>query len=364
MTDYPTYSKRRATLDKIRSWSSFQGMHPKMQERVSGIIEASGGKVGLGQGLRPSTQQLQLFLSRHVPDPNGKYRYDGKQWSRLPNMAPAAPPGNSMHEIGLAADLVGDMKWLGENAAAFDLQTFADVNNEPWHVQPAELSRGRSRYEKNPEWGRPPWAASTPTSQPSHTSEASSPTDSTPSSGAEPIMLTPAYRARPGDSGPAAAVMIEALVAREQLPDTPQTRDGTYDPADQQIVEAFQRGSGLTVDGIVGPQTWSALLRVVKPGEEGPHARVLQVTLITRGLLRDSSGNRDGIYGKATQEIVGQFQSAAGLKPDHEVGPATWTALIGEKQRVEVTTRGGSEEDDFDFDDLDILAILEGMPGE
>ena len=362
MTDYPTYSPNtRVTLDRIRSWRTFRGMHPNMQERVAALIEASGGKIGLGQGLRDPTQQLQLFLSRHVPDPGGRYSFDGKRWSRLPNVAAAAPPGLSMHEIGLAADITGDMSWLGQNAGRFDLQTFADVNREPWHVQPAELPRGRSAYQRNPVWGMPPWDDSeessiSPSSQPSTKTERA------------PLKLTPALRARPGDSGPAVDIMIEALIARGRLADEPATRDGSYDPDDQRAVEAFQEDEGLFVDGIVGPQTWGALLTVVRPGDEGPQARVLQVTLIHRGLVQDTPGNRDGTYGPLTQEVVAQFQGAAGLGVDKEVGPATWTALIGEKRRVQVTTRGGPPaaevDDEYDPDDLDILEVLAGRPGE
>jgi peptidoglycan hydrolase-like protein with peptidoglycan-binding domain len=361
MTDYPTYSARRASLASITSWSTFTGMHPKMQERVSALIEASGGKVGLGQGLRPPAQQLQLFLSRHVPDTSGPYTYDGQRWRRLPNMAAAVPPGRSMHEIGLAADLVGDLSWVGEHAARFHLQTFANVNREPWHVQPVELPRGRSEYKKSPAWGLPPWDGSAPTSD-SSTSTGSITSTSTDT---KPMSLTPALRARPGDTGPAVAVMIEALIAHGLLPDVSASRDGAYGPDDRKVVEQFQRTAGLTIDGIVGPQTWGELLRVVKPGAEGPHVRVVQVTLINRGLLRDTAGNHDGKYGPATQTVVRRFQTAAGLKPDGEVGPATWTALIGDKRRVQVRTRAIEPEgDDFDFEDIDILAVLDGLPGE
>jgi hypothetical protein len=59
-----------------------------------------------------------------------------------------------MHEIGLAADLVGDMDWLAKNAGRFGLKTFGDVNDEPWHVQPTELPNSRREYEKGgATWG-------------------------------------------------------------------------------------------------------------------------------------------------------------------------------------------------------------------
>jgi peptidoglycan hydrolase-like protein with peptidoglycan-binding domain len=367
MTDYPTYSGR-ATMDKIVSWKSFKGMHPKMQERVRGLIEASGGKVGLGQGLRPETQQLQLFLSRHVPDPNGKYSYDGKRWTRKPGVAAAAPPGRSMHEIGLAADLTGDMGFIRDNCARFNLQTFEKVNSEPWHVQPVELKRGRRSYENDPTWGRPPWNGSS--SGTTSSSFSSSTTTAAPSS------LTPAYRVKPGDTGAAVEVLIEALIAGDRLADAKSSRIGGYTPERRDIVESFQREKSLDVDGIVGPQTWSALLRVVKPGDEGAHPRVLQVTLITRGLMADTIANRDGKYGAGTQRIVKQFQKAAGLGADGEAGPKTWTALMGEKKAISVSpstrtrgapTRGAPQEvdaDEFDPDDMDILAVFDGMPIE
>lgn len=367
MTDYPTYWDKRVTIDKIVTSRTFQGMHPTMQERVQGLIEASDGRVGLGQGLRDSAQQLQMFLNRHVPDPNGKHSYDGKRWSRLPGMAAAAPPGMSMHEIGLAADMTGDMGWLRDNVARFGLQTFEQVNKEPWHVQPSELPRGRSSYQKNPGWGMPPWNGSANVPMVANDVGASpSPTPSPTPVPPSATPLTPALRASPGDSGPAVAVLIEALIARGLLADSSASRTGVYGPELATLVEEFQRSNGLAADRMVGPQTWGSLLKVVKPGDTGPHAVVLQVTLIVRGLLRDAAGNRDGVYGNATQDVVRQFQTVAGLGADAEVGPQTWTALIGERKRIAVQTRGGggTSDDEVDLDDIDLLALYDGLPAE
>ncbi len=360
MADYPTYGTERVSIDTIIASRTFQGMHGDLQTRVRNVIEASAGNVGLGQGLRDSKQQLQLFLSRHVPDPAGKYTYDAKRWSRIVGVAAAAPPGASMHEIGLAADLTGDMRWLRENVARFDLQTFEDVNDEPWHVQPTELPRSRSSYEKQPIWGLPPWDGSSVLTVPAGSPTITSPT---PLSTAP---LSPALHARPGDTGPAVVVLLEALIARGLLANSPANRSGVYGPEATALVEEFQRTSGLQVDGIVGPQTWGALLIAVTPGDTGAHVVVLQATLIVRGLIHDTAGNHDGNYGGATQNVIRQFQTLAGLGADASVGPKTWAALIGAKS-PHSTTRGGTRggpSAEVDLDDLDLLAVYEGLPAE
>lgn len=152
----PTYGKP-TTLSGLANMGSFKGMHPNMQERVKNLIAASGGRVGFGQGTRSSADQEKMFRERYRPTNKQTDVYWNNQYWEHVSGAPAAPPGRSMHEIGLAADLVGDMNWITANAAKFGLKNFADVNGEPWHVQPAELPNSRSKYEKSgATWGKGP----------------------------------------------------------------------------------------------------------------------------------------------------------------------------------------------------------------
>jgi hypothetical protein len=166
----PTWGK---TGDPNTSGSSGK-MHPTMQQRVDQLIAASGGKVGLGTGYRSSAQQETMFRSRYrktknPTDADGKknWVWDGSYWEHVSG-AQAAPPGRSMHEIGLAADLTGDMNWVTANAARFGLKHFSSMG-EPWHVQPVELPNGRSEYDKA---GRP-WGgeAMSPSTGPSLNAE-------------------------------------------------------------------------------------------------------------------------------------------------------------------------------------------------
>src|SRR4249920_1924861 len=148
-TRYPTYVAARATIEQIKARPTFLGMHPVMQQRVGNLIVASGGGVGFGEGLRSEDVQKALFLARYVPDPTGATLYLGMRYRKLPNVAGAAPPGRSMHELGLAADLVGDMDWVTKNCAAFGLKNFKNIGSEPWHVQPTELANSRAEYERD-----------------------------------------------------------------------------------------------------------------------------------------------------------------------------------------------------------------------
>jgi peptidoglycan hydrolase-like protein with peptidoglycan-binding domain len=366
MVMYPTYA-RPVEFEVIARARNFADMHPTMRERLQALMEGSGGKVGWGQGVRTPQQQLQLFLERHSLDPQGTIIWNGEKYSRHTG-APAAPPGRSMHELGLAADLVGDFAWLGNNVGRFGLMTFADVNNEPWHVQPVELPKGRKQYEQQgSKWGAYPTydKGSAPSSGGAAQAQLSgAATGSEVVRDAARPALTPALVARLGDTGPAARVLMEALVARGLRPDAPASRDGEYGTDDKELVLGFQREHDLVADGEVGPQTWSKLLSTVKPGDTGPMVKVLQTTLIVRSLIRDTSANLDGAYGPATQRRVRDFQQVSGIDPIAIVGPETWTALLGVKSKVNVGTRVGPGELDVDLDDLDFLAALDGLPAE
>ena len=138
---------------QLEKRDTFSKLNPKFKERLLKMM-ADNPNVGIGNGYRSSSEQRSMFLSRYsrTTEDTGTY-WNGSFWKK--HSGPdAAPPGMSMHEIGLAADLTGDLDWVQKNAAKYGLQTFANVNDEPWHVQPAELPRGRSEYEKkNSPWG-------------------------------------------------------------------------------------------------------------------------------------------------------------------------------------------------------------------
>jgi hypothetical protein len=148
---------KRVTLGEMANTPSFSKLNSKFRDRLLRMF-AENPNVGLGVGHRSETDQRTMFMTRYRPVRDGEkpdLEWDGQGWKHTSG-APAAPPGRSMHEIGLAADLVGDLDWVVKNAEKFGLKTFAKNLNEPWHVQPLELPDSRYEYEKQGSpWGQP-----------------------------------------------------------------------------------------------------------------------------------------------------------------------------------------------------------------
>lgn len=100
--------------------------------------------------------------------------------------------------------------------------------------------------------------------------------------------------------------------------------DGTFGPATEDTVLAFQQAEGLAADGVVGPRTWMAVLVVLRSGSEGHAVRGLQTELRASG----ADIEVDGTFGSPTLAAVKAYQKSTKLDIDGVVGPATWGSLI------------------------------------
>lgn len=109
--------------------SSITGLHPTLEEAVSRLISASGGRVYLVSGFRDHQRQYELWVQalQRYGDPEV-----ADNW--------VAPPGSSYHERGLAVDLGGDLNLAVRLIQQLGLPLWRPMSWEPWHF---ELSGSR-----------------------------------------------------------------------------------------------------------------------------------------------------------------------------------------------------------------------------
>lgn len=106
--------------------------------------------------------------------------------------------------------------------------------------------------------------------------------------------------------------------------------NGVFEGQTDQAVRRFQKRKGLAVDGIVGPRTWKAVVRILKRGRKGPAVRALQSELIAK---RRSDLAINGKFGTRTWRETKRFQKHMGIGVDGVVGAVTWRNLLWHFQR-------------------------------
>lgn len=148
---------------------------------------------------------------------------------------------------------------------------------------------------------------------------------------------------RRGAKGDAVAEVRRVLAGLGLIANADAVFEAEYDEATELAVRHFQQRRGLSVDGIVGAETYSALAgarwrlgdRVLVHNATnrvvGDDVTSLQEQLLEMGydLFRP-----DGIFGGHTENALRAFQRDYGLVPDGICGPATLRALRQLGRRV------------------------------
>lgn len=140
---------------------------------------------------------------------------------------------------------------------------------------------------------------------------------------------------RRGDVGPVVADIRSKLAVLGLLPADAASRD-VFDAACDRAVRHFQQDRGLTVDGIVGEQTYFALdearwrlgdrtlYHFINHPFVGDDVAELQSRLHELGF---DAGRVDGIFGPRTDAALRDFQRNVGVPIDGTLGPETRRAI-------------------------------------
>jgi N-acetylmuramoyl-L-alanine amidase len=110
---------------------------------------------------------------------------------------------------------------------------------------------------------------------------------------------------------------------------------GVFGEATRASVRAFQQQRGLAADGVVGDDTWHALvgagfrlgdrlLYLTQPPVHGDDVREIQQRLNRLGF---ECGYDDGVYGERTASAIRDFQLNVGMTVDGIAGPQTFDLL-------------------------------------
>ena len=185
----------------------------------------------------------------------------------------------------------------------------------------------------------------------------------------------PGYPLSVGSTGSDVVVIQTALNRISQsypaIPKIPAV-DGVYGPRTQATVRSFQAIFGLVPDGIVGPATWNAIVRLytavnrlselrsqgqqfyainwtppqsLQLGSTGDKVRQLQYML---SILSDFIPGipplvMDGIYGPATRNAVLAAQRRFGLPETGATDANTWLAIYDQFSGIETTALRSEE---------------------
>jgi N-acetylmuramoyl-L-alanine amidase len=136
-----------------------------------------------------------------------------------------------------------------------------------------------------------------------------------------------------GARGPAVADVQTTLVGLGLLDAT--AADAVFDDATDRALRHFQQRRGLSVDGVVGAETYRALaaarwslgdriLTLATRPFVGDDVAALQERLLELGF---DAGRADGVFGERTANALRGLQREYGLVPDGTCGPATLRAL-------------------------------------
>lgn len=165
----------------------------------------------------------------------------------------------------------------------------------------------------------------------------------------EQSYIYPGYTLKTGSTGDNVAIIQSYLnaIKNGMFPSLPLLKvDGKFGNETKNSVTAYQGLSGLKQDGIIGKETWDAIVTdytnlpaivtdqypgyVLNIGKSGPNVKTMQTKLNTLSTIYGAINYQsvDSKYGNNMANAVRRFQSQFGLKADSIIGKLTWDKIV------------------------------------
>ena len=216
---------------------------------------------------------------------------------------------------------------MERNAASFGFRTFRNVDNEPWHIQPAEIPAGRKFATTLP----PLQIWPLPTEPPPPIPPAPSDDWVTWVMQNQPVL-------RKGSNGVNVRRMQHLLAAANFMAEgNTANYDGQFGSGTEGALKNFQAAAGGIPDGVCGPWTWGALMHTIdgiptiKKSATGPDVKRMQHLLASAGYMDQANvKNYDGQWGNGTDGAKQRFDADyhTGTPSDSSCGPMSWESLL------------------------------------
>lgn len=151
------YGGETTSLADLQRDPRFSQLDSHFKRNLTAMLRAAnaeGVPLGVGDTKRYSSEQATAFFNRTYEvgaNDDYDYQHGGRYYKLKSGQPPTLPPGRSLHEFGLAVDLVqgfgGNRNvpqggWVAQNAARFGL-TLPMPGREPWHIQPVNARNQR-----------------------------------------------------------------------------------------------------------------------------------------------------------------------------------------------------------------------------
>jgi peptidoglycan DL-endopeptidase CwlO len=148
-----------------------------------------------------------------------------------------------------------------------------------------------------------------------------------------------------GTTAPVVADIQQRLMDLNYMDDDEPTQ--LYGPMTKNAVELFQRQAGLSVDGMMGAETYTKLMAddaqkyLVSKGADGTDVHEMQIRLRELGYMKTATNH----FGTDTEAAVKKFQQLNGLSADGAVGSETLEMMYSEDAKANFFAKGEYSED-------------------